>query len=315
MEKYGYSWGKLQTVYLGGGTPSLWGIEGISFLREELKKRGIQYSENYEFTLEVNPKTWTKEILDAWIEFGVNRFSIGVQTLNANLVSYLDRLHSHDDIINILRYFNSNKLNFSVDFMLGLPNSEKFKRNVVEELELIEKYSPNHYSVYILTVKENYPHLKSIPSEEWIEGEFLDVSSFLQSIGYNHYEISNFSRPNKQSNHNMRYWESKTVAALGPSATGYFREERIRYKWQIKEPTPALEYLTDSEFKMEEIYMLLRTSVGLDLQLMGHEFRKVASSWVDRNLAKIENDKIRLNSKGFLVLDSLMGELFALKLL
>ncbi len=315
MKKYGYSWGPLKTIYLGGGTPSLWGTSGVHFLKEELQKREINFSENYEFTLEVNPKTWTKEVLDSWIELGVNRFSIGVQTLDVNLVSYLDRLHSHEDIVQILSYFHTNQLNFSVDFMLGLPNSEKYKRNVLEELELIEKYSPSHYSVYILTVKENYPHLKAIPSEEWIETEYLNVSSFLNSIGYDHYEISNFSKLNKQSKHNMRYWESKTVAALGPSATGYFREEKIRYKWQTKNPLPTLEFLTDSELRMEEVYMLLRTSLGLDLKLMSHEFRKLGEAWVGRKLAQIKDDRLRLNSSGYLVLDSLMGEIFTLKML
>lgn len=315
MKKYGYSWGKLKTIYVGGGTPSIWGIEGVNFLKKELKKREIFFSEDYEFTLEVNPKTWTKDVLDAWIDFGVNRFSIGVQTLNPNLIPYLDRLHSQEDIVDILSYFNSNKLNYSVDFMLGLPKSEKFKREVVKELELIEKYSPSHYSVYILTVKDNYPHLKSIPSEEWIETEYLDTSNFLKSIGYDHYEVSNFSKPDLHSKHNLRYWESKTVAALGPSATGYFREERVRYKWQTKEVEAIIELLTEAEFRIEEIYLLLRTSVGLDLKLLPIEFKKVGENWVNRNLAQIEGDKLRLNSKGYLVLDSLMGELFALKML
>ena len=314
MEKYGYSWSNLQTLYIGGGTPSLWGKEGKIFLENFLKNRNIFLSPECEFTLEVNPGAWTEESLSEWRSFGVNRFSLGIQSLEAEMIKTLDRVHSVAEVYQTLEYFMKNDLNFSVDFMLGLPFSEKNNRNITSELEKALSFNPSHFSVYILTVKENYPHFKNLPSEEWIEKEYLDVSNFLIQKGYIHYEVSNFSKPNKQSIHNLNYWKSKSVAALGPSATGFLREERLRYKWKPNLPEMVLEYLTEEEFNLEKIYMSIRSEIGLNLKELSEEIIPLVSDWEKKLLVVNNKGILKLTSKGYLVLDSLMDDLFRLKL-
>jgi oxygen-independent coproporphyrinogen-3 oxidase len=315
IDLHGYCFSKLDTLYIGGGTPSLWGIEGQVFLEEFLKSKNIKLDSNCEFTLEVNPKAWTKEILDSWIKFGANRFSLGIQTLNADLIKYLDRYHSIDDVYETLAFFNDNHLNFSVDFMLGLPESKSNKRNVISELEMALSFGPSHFSVYILTVKDNYPHFKKLPDEEYIEFEYLEVAEFLKSNGFEHYEVSNFAKRDKSSKHNLNYWKSKSVAAFGPSATGFLSHDRIRYKWKPNSPQMDIENLSEDEFKLEQFYMAFRSNKGIDIGLYPKEFELLALDWQKRKLVDIQDRVVRLKSKGYLVLDSLINELFSRHLL
>jgi oxygen-independent coproporphyrinogen-3 oxidase len=231
------------------------------------------------------------------------------------MIKFLDRVHSIDDVYETLNYFRENDLNFSVDFMLGLPYSDELKRNVVEELSKVLSYGPSHFSVYILTVKENYTYYLKLPNEEWIEKEFLDVADFLISKGFSHYEVSNFSKIGKQSRHNLNYWKSNTVAALGPSATGFLKENRLRYKWKANHSELEIENLTEAEFRLERIYMAIRSEEGIKLADFPNEIIKLVEDWKEKKLANENNGTIKLTSKGYLLLDSLMSDLFSLKLL
>lgn len=315
IEKNGYSWAPLKTLYIGGGTPSLWGVEGKQFLEQFLKERAITLAPDCEFTLEVNPGAWNEEVLAAWRDLGANRFSLGVQSLDSRMIKYLDRVHSIDDVYDTLTYFQKNDLNFSVDFMLGLPFTEELKRNVLDELAKALTYGPKHFSVYILTVKENYTHYDKLPNEEIIENEFLRVADFLASHQFEHYEVSNFSLPGKQSKHNLNYWKSHTVAALGPSATGFLKENKLRYKWKTNVPEMEIETLTDDEYRLERIYMAIRSQEGIRLSEFSKEFEQMVTNWEERQLVTSSNGIVKLTSKGYLMLDSLMNDLFALKLL
>ncbi len=319
MKENGYSWAPLKTLYIGGGTPSLWGMEGVHFLRKFLSDNSLLLAPDCEFTLEVNPGAWEESILSEWQKLGVNRYSLGIQSLDGTLSKYLDRVHSIDDVYETLKFFSEKKYNFSVDFMLGLPFSEPLKRDVVEELSRALQYGPSHFSVYILTVKDNYTHFAELPSEEWIEKEYLDVARFLKTHGYFHYEVSNFSLKNKESKHNLSYWKSGTVAALGPSATGFFSEKKIRYKWKPNAPVAEIENLTESEFLLEKIYMNLRSSNGLDLNAFSKSDdvdNKFVNKWINEGKAVVdENRHLTLTSEGYLLLDSLMNELFSLKII
>ena len=319
MKENGYSWAPLKTLYIGGGTPSLWGLEGAFFLQKFLTDNSIILAPDCEFTLEVNPGAWNERVLGEWEKIGVNRYSLGIQSLDGTLSKYLDRVHSIDDVFDTLNFFNQKRHNFSVDFMLGLPFSEPFNRNVMEELNRALSYNPSHFSVYILTVKNNYTHYSHLPSEEWIEKEYLDVANFLKKNNYLHYEVSNFSLKNRESRHNLSYWKSQTVAALGPSATGFLSEKKLRYKWKPNAPLAELENLTDSEFLLEKIYMNLRSSVGLDLNFFSHIEdidSKFVNRWVSEGKAIVDEKRhLTLTSKGYLLLDSLMNELFSLKII
>jgi len=319
MKENGYSWAPLKTLYIGGGTPSLWGMEGREFLENFLNMNNLELSSQCEFTLEVNPGAWDESILNEWEKIGVNRYSLGIQSLDAAISKYLDRVHSIEDVYETLEFFQNKKVNFSVDFMLGLPYSSNQARNVIAELSKALEYSPSHFSVYILTVKNNYIHHKNLPTEEWVEKEYLEVAEFLKARNFNHYEVSNFALPNKESQHNLNYWRSSTVAALGPSATGFFAEKTLRYKWKTNSPTAEIENLSKSEFELEKTYLALRSSIGLDLKSLTPELNnlnKLIQGWQDKGYALINSDQIlTLTSKGYLILDSLMNELFTSKVI
>ena len=306
-----YEWADLETLYIGGGTPSLWGERGASKLSELLGEYDINLSQNAEFTLEVNPGSWTEESLLAWQNLGVNRFSLGIQALDSTFIKLLDRVHNIDDVYTTLAKFSEIKANFSVDFMLGLPFSEKYNRDILKELDEILSYNPTHISLYILTVKDHYIHAKDLPDDEWIEKEYMEVSNYLQSKGFLHYEVSNFALEGHESKHNKEYWKMNSVAAIGPSATGFLKEEKFRYKWKVKSAEIVEERLTEDELFLEEVYMGLRINDGLSLNKFSEsEFSTIAKEWSERDLATLEDNKVKLNSKGFLILDSLMDELF-----
>lgn len=317
MEKYGYSWVPLKTLYIGGGTPSLWGMEGKDFLKDFFKKYHLELASDCEFTLEVNPGSWTDEVLTEWESIGVNRYSLGIQSLDGQVIKNLDRVHTIDDVYETLEYFSKKQANYSVDFMLGLPFSRELNRDVLSELDRVLKFNPKHFSVYILTVKNNYTHFEKLPNEEWIEKEFKDVSDFLSTKGFSHYEVSNFAIPGFESKHNLNYWKSKTVAALGPSATGLLAEEKLRYKWKTKEAVMELENLELNEFKLEQLYMAIRAE-GLNLKSLIAEnlqWKLLSEKWVKDGLAKIdEGQNLKLTSQGYLLVDSLMNDIFIAKL-
>lgn len=313
MQKYQYQWTPLQTLYIGGGTPSLWGIQGANYLKNFFTEHGITLSSNCEFTLEVNPGAWTEDIIEKWINLGVNRFSIGIQTLSDRLLPLLDRTHTLDESYKALEFFHKHKLNYSIDFMLGLPHSELHNRSILDELKETQKFSPGHYSVYILTVKENFKYFSHLPTEHWIEDEYLKTATFLTENNFNHYEVSNFAQNGKESIHNLNYWKSKSVAALGPSATGFFQEERLRYKWQTLKPEFQLEHLSQNQYNLEETYMSLRSSlVGLPIpkEKLTSSLSKRIELWKKNGWCSFHNQKITLTSKGYLILDSLINELF-----
>ncbi len=312
LASHDYFFGELETFYMGGGTPSLWSERGANFLHEFLNQKGIKLQKNGEHTLEVNPGGWNEEGLSQFLKFGINRFSLGIQSLDARFLKVLDRYHDLNHVHETLEYFSKNDFNFSVDFMLGLPFSEEYKRDIEGELKEILKYKPKHLSIYILTTKTNYVHKNHLPSEEWIETEYLKVSEFLRSHGYLHYEVSNFSLPNFESKHNLKYWETTTVAALGPSATGYLNEVGIRYKWKPYKYELETENLTSDQKLLEEVYLNLRCFKGFDWKNHSTKSEKwilLSERWNDLGYLTSKSP-IKLSPKGYLMMDSLMDEIF-----
>lgn len=309
---------ELKTLYIGGGTPSLWGERGANYLRKLLENDGIHLAKDCEFTLEVNPGTWTKESIEAWKGLGVSRFSLGIQSLRADYLKILDRVHSVEDVFETLEFFNSINAAFSVDFMLGLPWSSAKKREILEELEEILSFDPEHLSLYILTAKASYPYKKELPEDNFLENEYLKVAETLKAKGFDHYEVSNFSRKGKESQHNLQYWRGGSVAAIGPSGVGYLSESRLRYKWKTSSAEFSPEKLTNDEESLEKLYLGLRISDGIFLKdhFTDGEMEKLAplfKNWVERQLATLNKDRghLVLTSRGYLVLDGLLEQIFS----
>jgi oxygen-independent coproporphyrinogen-3 oxidase len=313
----GFKLTALDTLYFGGGTPSLWGKSGIDYLKNNLLADKLALLPDAEVTLEVNPATTTQEELELWIDAGINRFSIGIQTLNEHVLKLIDRVHTLQESFRLLEIVQTLNVNYSVDFMLGLPKDENVKRDIIEELDQILYYQPKHISLYILTVGNKYIHLDKIPEEEIVSEEFHKVATHLKKKGFIHYEVSNYSLAGFESKHNKKYWHYESVAALGASATGFLKnsdETAIRYKWKTEKPELLIENLNSDELKLEELYMGLRMKGGLDVDSVFKDdekirFNRLIKDWDERGLVD-EISPLTLSSSGFIILDSLMSEIF-----
>jgi oxygen-independent coproporphyrinogen-3 oxidase len=311
MDEHQAEWRPLDTIYLGGGTPSLWGTRGAEFFQrfflEKLKSAAP------EFTMEVDPGTWNEGLISAWKETGLNRISIGTQTLDPEFLRVMDRIHSLEETHSLLDFCRKEKWNFSLDFLLGIPHSKSKKRDIKKELDELLKYSPAHISLYILNARSKYPLIDHLPDDEYIREEYLLVSEYLRQKGMHHYEVSNFALPGFESRHNLKYWRGESVAAFGPTGTGYFAKnesEAFRYIWKVSEPEIQPEILTLKELKLEKIYLSLRTSQGWHPQELNEKLLDQFREWESKHYGKWTGEKMLLNSLGFVMLDSLMDDLF-----
>ncbi len=308
LDSYKFSLLPLETLYLGGGTPSLWGVQGIEFLSHFLQAQRIALAPQCEFTLEVNPGAVSIEEIERWRELGVNRFSVGVQAYDAEALLRLGRTHSLEEVDELLSYLGKKNYNFSVDLLLGIPYQG---RNLQREIEGLLQFSPTHLSSYILTVGEDYCFYNDLPGEDQTVAEYLFLVEELSQRGLLQYEVSNFSLIGKESRHNQAYWEQKSVLALGPSATGYLalsKNSAYRYKWTEKDLTLEEEFLSKAELYEERVFLALRTQKGIPLGELDSSKQKIIEEWGNRNLLK-SLDPVVLTSNGFLLMDSLVLEL------
>lgn len=314
MQEHGASWGPLETLYFGGGTPSLWGPEGAEFFAS-LWGGKVPLAPHAEVTFEVDPGAWNEDTLTAWKQLGVNRYSVGTQSLDPQFLKILDRDHNREQTFALLERLQGSA--FSVDFLLGAPHSHTHQRDVLKELSELLKYNPAHVSLYILNPAAGYSLKTYIPDDEWSGREYLQVSDFLRSQGFHHYEVSNFARPDQESRHNLRYWNGQSVAALGPSGTGYFAlaaDHAYRYKWKPSGPDVEPEILGEKEMTMERLYLRLRLSQPfLSAEILPHhsvKFDVILGRWESRGLAERVGSQWRIIPAGWVILDSLLNELF-----
>lgn len=319
LTDHSFKLGPLKTFYIGGGTPSLWGEEGALFIKNLFTENKVEFIPNYEFTIEVNPGSWTDATLDKWLKIGCNRFSVGLQTLNKDCIPLLDRVHDLDESFKTLNKFKELGVNYSADLMIGIPRSDYFKRDVEREIDQILSMGASHISVYILTVGEHYKYFKDLPSEDDIAIEYIKVSRCLRERGFEHYEVSNFALPGMESIHNNAYWDTSSVAAVGPSATGFLKfndAKALRYKWLTQKNDFSIEHLGPNELFLEKLYLNLRTLKGLtriDLQkaVGDQNCETILRDWNVKNyIDKEESSNISLTSQGFLMLDELMNDIF-----
>ncbi|MCT4642239.1 MAG: radical SAM protein [Bacteriovoracaceae bacterium] len=303
---------RLDSLYIGGGTPSLWGKNGSHFVKKYIKEK-YGFQDKIEFTLEVDPDNWTFDTLQSWFDIGVNRVSVGAQSYDPYFLKMADRSHSIEDIDKLLEFLKNKNVNFSVDLLLGLPNKEKIKRDVVGEIERLASFNPSHFSVYILKTRSNYSYKDYLPKDEVIEKEYLDICKKLDGLCYKQYEVSNFAKDDKKSKHNLKYWKARSVAALGATATGFInlKNKALRYQYKSSGSGFHLENLNESQLELETLYMNLRSSMGIDKGLFDSEDKqKVLKKWNNLDYLIFAERNIVLNSKGYLVLDSLMDDLF-----
>ena len=317
----------ITTIYIGGGTPSF--IESdyikeiINVIQNKLEKNDTRW-EDIEITIEANPGTITLEKLNDYKTAGINRISLGLQATQDRLLKQIGRIHNYKDFLEayeLLKRVGFNNIN--VDLMIGLPNQSI--KDLKESLEKIIKLDPNHISVYSLIIEDGTPISKlldkekiKLPDEEIERQIYWYVKNKLELNGYNHYEISNFSKKGKESKHNLNCWKQKQYIGVGAAAHSYFKDIRYsntnnieEYIKNIKEnnieKNRKIEEKQTIEDKKNEFMMLgFRMIEGVNIADFKAKFvdnplylyREKIKKLTDEGLIEVDLNNIKLTNKG-----------------
>ncbi len=321
IKQYDLSKYDVTTIYIGGGTPSFIEEKYIKQLLDELKNRLIGNKTKFkdiEITIEINPGTITKEKLKLYKKSGINRISIGLQSIKDDLLKKIGRIHNYEDFLKCYKLVCEVGFeNINIDLMIGLPNQTI--QDIKQTLEEVKKLNPSHVSIYSLILEEE-TKLESLvrngelklPTEEQERQMYWYVKNTLELNGYKHYEISNFAKKSKESKHNMNCWEQKEYIGLGISAHSYLNG--IRYsnstfnsknQWNFKDKKIE-EKQTLEDMKKEYMLLGLRKIDGVSIKKFKEKFienpiflfKNELEKLVKENLIQIDGDYIRLTNKG-----------------
>lgn len=323
----------VDTIYLGGGTPSLLEIPLLKKIFETVYSYYYKVSDEAEITLEANPDDITPENLNAWKQIGINRLSIGIQSFRSADLEYLNRVHTAQkamDSILLAREYGFPDL--TIDLIYGIPtlSNEQWLENLKQFADL----SIPHLSAYALTVEPRTPLYQMIekgkvkPVDEKQSSEQFEIlMQFMEQHNYLHYEISNFCLPGHFARHNLSYWKGVDYAGFGPSAhsfNGTSRQWNVssinEYLESIKQGViPAeQELLTLSNRYNETVMTGLRTMWGCDSRDIGKQFGAdyeqyfitQVQKWLNQSLAQQEGNIFTLTKKGKLHADGIASDLF-----
>lgn len=209
----------LSTVYFGGGTPSLLDPKHIVSILQSLANHGFTLQKNAEITIEINPATVTDQKMEQYLRAGINRFSVGAQSFNDNLLKSVNREHNAQQTRDTLTLLKKYQTNFSFDILFALPKQTLL--DLDRDLEEVAYFNPAHVSPYCLTVPEGHVLSKQKLNDDTQVEMFEKISNFLKYSGYAQYEISNFSKPGMHSRHNYLYWDNSNYWGIGLSAHSY----------------------------------------------------------------------------------------------
>ena len=321
----------IQTIYFGGGTPSLLTAQELEYLLQALRQHYI-IAEDAEITLEANPDDISEAVLQSWKQLGINRLSIGVQSFDEAELRWMNRAHTASQALTQLQLARSYFDNITMDLIYGSPllSDELWQEHVRRAVAL----NIPHLSCYALTVEEKTPLHKQIHQlkKEDVDPDkqarqFLLLMQWLREEGYEHYEVSNFAKPGYRSRHNSAYWKGESYLGLGPSAHSYNGRER---RWNIANNqvyiqakqtgifTRESEQLSPAQQLNEYLMISLRTTEGLSLQTLeqgwGSGQRKrvelLLPSFLNQGLVIIKEDQVRLTDEGMLRADGIASALF-----
>jgi oxygen-independent coproporphyrinogen-3 oxidase len=315
---------RLDTLYVGGGTPSLLGPDAMAGLGALLGHDRLS-APGLEWTAEANPESFTADVARAWADAGVNRVSLGTQTFHAPALRWMGRLHGPEGTLRAVEAARGAGIhNISVDLIFGLPGH--LERDWGDDLERVLALDVPHVSLYGLTVEEATPlgrrvrELRERPVDEDRYGEeFLLAAEVLAGGGYEHYEVSNFARPGWASRHNAIYWSGAPYLGLGNGAHSYappVRRWNLRewddYRRVVQEGASAeagREVLDDEALRLERIWLGLRTARGVEASILSPAARALTDQWVGEGLAAEEAGRLTLSRRGWLLLDRLAVDL------
>lgn len=323
---------KLETIYFGGGTPSLYDPEQIeTIIQKAIDVNGIL--PDAEITVEANPDDISEQWLTKLKKTSVNRLSIGIQSFHAEDLKYLNRVHNSEEAIEVIGKARNHGFDaMSIDLIYGIPtlSNQKWMENIQRVVDM----GIPHISAYALTVepgtaldlfirKGTYQNVE----DEKAEQQFIILLDLLSKAGYKHYEISNFAKPGQYARHNTSYWQGKKYLGIGPSAHSYNRKSRQWNVANIKQYIEGAnsgelifekEILTKNQQLNEYILTSLRTMWGMDLMKIEKHFGISTRNSIEENLVKAEalgrvtqhNSIVKLTQTGKLFADGIASDLF-----
>jgi oxygen-independent coproporphyrinogen-3 oxidase len=327
--------GNVETIYFGGGTPSLLSSEELQQIFETIYSN-FKVSENPEITLEANPDDLSKEQIHKFTNSQINRLSIGIQSFFEEDLKLMNRAHNASEALESIKEAKQYFENISIDLIYGIPgmSSERWKKN----LEIVLSLDVPHLSCYALTVEPKTALKKFIEKgivppvdEEAAKQHYEILLSETEKAGLENYEFSNFGKPGFHSRNNTAYWEGKPYLGIGPSAHSYDGKFR---SWNIANNTkyiksieagelPSEKELLSKQDKYNEYIMTgLRTKKGVSLGKVESEFGKKYSEYLlkqaenllKNNLLILENETLKISKKGKFLSDGIAADLFLVNL-
>jgi oxygen-independent coproporphyrinogen III oxidase len=314
---------KVETIYLGGGTPSLLGPQGVADVLT-LLRRHVEDAPNAEVTIEANPEDITQNAVRTWREAGITRVSLGIQSFDPRVLEWMHRVHDAETARRAaITIANAGFTSWSLDLIFALP--DHLQRDWESDLDQALALAPPHVSAYGLTVEPHTTLSKwvargavSDTPEERYESEFLLVHERLANAGLEHYEVSNYGRPGHASRHNSAYWTKTPYIGVGPSAHSFDGRER---RWNTREyqawaaqaaagndPVAGNEVLTTDQLYLEDVYLGLRSANGLAVDQVPPE---IVEKWREQGWVQAERSRVCLTPQGWLRLDALVAALTA----
>ena len=308
------------TVFFGGGTPSLLEADELEMILDRLRKR-FALDPAAEVTVECNPESLTRPKAEGYCLAGVTRLSLGVQSLDDDLLARLGRLHSSGQARRAFEAARSAGIdNVSVDLMYGLPGQDVARWD--STVRGVLAWRPEHLSAYALTLDEGSrwaaEGVAGLPGEETVTAHYWGLARMAREAGYEHYEISNYARPGRRSRHNQVYWRAEEYLAFGPGACGFLGDVRYgnvkpveRYCAMLEAgslPLGTHEVLTAGQRKAEKVILGLRLADGVPLAWL-EDARPLVETWASLGLLEVASDRCRLTEAGFLLSDSLFVHL------
>ena len=313
---------EIKSIFFGGGTPSLARPHIIKSIIDELKVVS-NFANNIEITLEANPTSVEAKKFNQFREAGVNRVSLGIQSLRDDNLKFLGRNHSANEAIGAIEAVKESFDNYSLDFIYALPNQtlSEWEKELNEAISL----ASNHLSLYQLTIENGTKFgamAKAGLLNEIDEGLAADMFNMTNEIttraGFTRYEVSNHAKSGFESVHNLNYWEYGDYIGIGPGAHGRYGDQKIM-TIDVKQPelwiksvidkgngVQVSQQLTDEEMRIEKIMMGIRTRYGIDVGLLIEKDQVLRDLLQDR-LIELSGDRLTVTDRGLLLLNSITG--------
>jgi oxygen-independent coproporphyrinogen III oxidase len=314
----------LDTIFMGGGTPSMTDPESMQRSLESLWNVS-SLADDAEWTMEANPSSIDPERLKNYRGLGVNRISMGVQATKNELLLKLGRVHDRNAALRALgAIFEAGFDNASVDLLCGVPGQTL--SDIEEALQTLTSFPITHLSCYLLTLGPKHKMAKDLPNEETQVEHLVFVHDWLTQNGFEHYEISNFCRKGKRARHNLHYWQGKSYLSFGPSAHSFSKDAKLRWKnfsslHRYSEallekgelPTEWTETLTPEQEDLEKWMLALRLTEGFPRNWLKQSYQKAkAEKFLEERFLEIhpeKSDYLRPTPLGFFVSDQLVKDL------